>query len=59
MTKYFCDFKGCENEVKDHRKINISRLNPYKIYFRFHACPSCTTHLWKKLTDDLENYSRS
>ena len=57
MTKYYCDFKGCENEVKDTRKITISRQNPNKVYFRFHACDSCNIHLWKSLTDDLGNYS--
>ena len=60
MTKYYCDFKGCENEVKDTRKITIVRQNPNKVYFRFHACDSCTIHLWKSLTDDLHvsvNYS--
>lgn len=57
MTKYFCDFKGCENEVNDHRKITIVRQNPNRTYFRFHACESCNIHLWKSLTDDLGNYS--
>ena len=58
MTKYFCDFKGCDNEVKDTKKISISRQNPNRVYFRFHACDSCNIHLWKSLTDDLKSSSR-
>jgi len=53
MTKYFCDFKNCNNVVERQRKITISRLNPYEVYFRFHACESCFKILNKSMINLL------
>ena len=62
MTKYFCDYKNCNNVVEKQRKITISRLNPYEIYFRFHICNNHQSQLEDYVTDKLRkntNYSNT
>ena len=51
--KFICDFKDCNNPVRDQRKIYICRQNPMDLYFRFHVCDKCLMNLKKYLTDNL------
>jgi hypothetical protein len=53
MMTCTCDFKDCNNPVKDTRKIYICRMNPQDIYFRFHVCYECLKVLKKNITDNL------
>ena len=55
MTKYFCDFKNCDNVVEDQRKINLARHNPWQLHSRFHACNYCLLSLKNYLTDNLRS----
>ena len=54
MMTYTCDFKDCNNPIKDQRKIYICRQNPQNVYFRFHICDNHLLQLENYLKDNLD-----
>ena len=55
MMTCTCDFRDCDNPVRDTRKIYICRQNPMDLYFRFHLCYKCLKNLKNYISDKLSD----